>query len=73
MVDLNRSTRTPLDSERPKLSVFVAKLYHTQERDGTGCPPPPQVCSRLVKKEVRARVIQKRKNSAHNRHNSSGI
>ena len=39
MVDQNRSCRTPLDSESPKLSAGLrrlAKLYHTQERDGTG-------------------------------------
>ena len=40
--------------------VFVAKLYHTRERDGAGGggipPPPPQLRSHLVKKEVRARV-----------------
>ena len=38
--------------------VFVAKLYHTQEGDGAGVPPP-QVRSHLVKKEMRARFYWK--------------
>ena len=62
MVDLNRSTRTQLDSERPKLSVglFREALSHSGARwrggGGGVWQPPPQVRSRSAKKEVRVRV-----------------
>ena len=58
MVDLNRSTRTPLDSERPKLSAGPCReaLYITLRSEIARGWPPPQLRSRLVEKEVRARV-----------------
>ena len=43
MVDLNRSTRTLLDSERPKLSAGLCReaLSHPGARWHGGAPPPP--------------------------------
>ena len=57
MVDLNRLSRTPLDSERPKLSAGLCRgvLSHSGAR-WRGGAPPPQVTSRLVKKDVRGEL-----------------
>ena len=43
MVDPNRSTRTPLDSERPKLSAGLCReaLSHSGARWRGGWHPPP--------------------------------
>ena len=49
------SIRTPLDSERPKLSVDLCReaLSHsgTQELDSAGFPPPPLVAFSFGDKE----------------------